>query len=131
MLEARLSDNQPGTFKCKVPNYLPINASKTQAMIVGPVPYRYKFTVDNDEVDANDTLKYLYNLYNAYILAHLEYWCPLLLGVGRGQDQKLEDTNNCILRSILRYGKHTPYNHLLNVAGIRTLEGRRKFQSLD
>ena len=35
-----------------------------------------------------------------------------------------------ILRSILGYGKHTPYNHLLNMAGIRTLEERRKFQAL-
>ena len=44
--------------------------------------------------------------------------------------KKLEDTNNYILRSILGLGKHTPYNYLLNMAGIRTLEGRRKFQAL-
>ena len=40
------------------------------------------------------------------------YFCPLLLGVGRGQIKKLEDTNNYILRYILGYGKHIPYNHL-------------------
>ena len=151
-------------------NYLQINASKTQAMTIGPVSYRYNFSVDNNEVDANDTLKILgvtldrklsfvthvseqtkkacakayasrrlrrfipldvmCRLYKAYILPHLEYCCPLLLGVGRGQIKKLEDTNNYILRSILGYGKHTPYNHLLNMAGIRTLEERRKFQAL-
>ena len=44
--------------------------------------------------------------------------------------KKLEDTNNYILRSILGLGKHTPYNYLLNMAGIRTLEERRKFQAL-
>ena len=69
-------------------------------------------------------------LYKAYIQPHLKYCCPLLLGVGRGQVKKLEDTNNYILRTILGYGKHTPYNHLLNMAGIRTLEERRKFQAL-
>ena len=69
-------------------------------------------------------------LYKAYIFPHLEYCCPLLLGVGRGQVKKLEDTNNYILRTILGYRKHTPYNYLLNIAGIRTLEERRKFQAL-
>ena len=151
-------------------NYLQINASKTQAMAIGPASYRYNFSVDNNEVDANDTLKILgvtldrrlnfvahvseqvkkacakasalrrirrflpldvmCRLYKAYILPHLEYCCPLLLGVGRSQVKKLEDTNNYILRTILGYGKHTSYNHLLNIAGIRTLEERRKFQAL-
>ena len=139
-------------------------------MAVGPVSYRYNFSVDNNEVDVNDTLKILgvtldcklnfvahvseqvkkacakasalrrirrfipldvmCCLYKAYILPHLEYCCPLLLGVGRGQVKKLEDTNNYILRTISGYRKHTPYNHLLNIAGIRTLEERRKFQAL-
>ncbi|XP_068728844.1 uncharacterized protein [Montipora capricornis] len=36
-----------------------INASKTQAMAIGPVSYRYNFSVDNNEVDVNDTLKIL------------------------------------------------------------------------
>ena len=105
-------------------NYLQINASKTQAMAIGPVSYRYNFSVDNNEVDVNATLKILgvtldrklnfvahvsqqvkkacakasalrrirrfipldvmCRLYKAYILPHLEYCCPLLLGVGRG-----------------------------------------------
>ena len=105
--------------------YLQINAPKTQAMTVGPVPYRCNFSLDNHEVDANDTLKILAvtldrklnfvahvseqvkkactkasalwrirrfitldvmcRLFKAYILPHLEYCCPLLLGVGRDQ----------------------------------------------
>ena len=40
-------------------NYLEINASKTQAMAVGPVPYRYNLTVDNNAEDTTDTLKTL------------------------------------------------------------------------
>ena len=71
----------------------------------------------------------MYRIYKAFIMPHLEYCCPLLLGVLRGQVKKLEDINNYILRSILGYGKNTPYNHLLNMAGIRTLEQRRKFQA--
>ena len=75
------------------------------------------------------SLDVMCRLYKAYILPHLEYCCPLLLGVGRGHVKKLEGTNNYILRTILGYRKHTPYNHLLNMAGIRTLEERRKFQA--
>ena len=70
------------------------------------------------------SLDVMCRLYKAYILPHLEYCCRLLLGVGRGQVKKLEGTNNYILRTILGYRKHTPYNHLLNMAGIRTLEER-------
>ena len=105
--------------------YLQINAPKTQAMTVGPVPYRCIYSLDNHEVDANDTLKILgvtldrklnfvahvseqvkkacakasalwrirrfitldvmCCLFKAYILPHLEYCRPLLLGVGRDQ----------------------------------------------
>jgi len=40
-------------------NYLQINASKTETITIRPVPYRYNFSVDNNEVYANDTLKIL------------------------------------------------------------------------
>ena len=40
-------------------NYLQINASKTQAMATGPLSYRYNFSVDNNEMDANDIVKIL------------------------------------------------------------------------
>lgn len=40
-------------------NYLQINASKTQVVAIGPVSYRYNFSVDNNELDANNTLKIL------------------------------------------------------------------------
>ena len=39
-------------------------------------------------------------LYKAYILPHLEYCSPLLLGSSDGLNNKLEDTNYCILRTI-------------------------------
>ena len=46
-----------------------------------------------------------------------------MLGVGRGQVKKLEDTNNYILR---------PYNHYsnINMVGIKTLEQGGQFQAL-
>lgn len=40
-------------------NYLEINASKTQAMAVSPVPYLYNLNVDNNAEDTTDTLKTL------------------------------------------------------------------------
>ena len=113
-------------------------------MTIAPVAHRYNFSVDNNAVNAYDTLKTLgvtldrklnfvahvseqvikacakatalrrickfipfdvmCRLYKAYILPYLEYCCPLLLGVGRGQVKKLGDINNYILRSILGYG---------------------------
>ena len=71
-------------------------------------------------------------LYRAYILPHLEYCYPLLLGAGRSRKEKLEDTytNNYILRSILGHGKQTHFDLLSNMGGISTLEQRRKFQAL-
>ena len=69
-------------------------------------------------------------LYKAFILPHLEYCGPLLLGVGNTQANKLEDTNYYILRSILGFGRQTPYEFLLKTVGISSLEQRRKFQAL-
>ena len=70
-------------------------------------------------------------LYKAYILPHLEYCCPLLLGAGSSQKRRLEDTNNYFLRSILGHGKQTPCDLLLNTVaiGLGTLE-QRTFQAL-
>ena len=59
-------------------------------------------------------------------LLHLEYCCPLLLRVGRGQVKKLEDTNNYILRSILGCGKNTSYNHLLNMPWYKNARREKK-----
>ena len=53
-------------------------------------------------------------LYKAYILPHLEYCSPLLLGISDGLNNKLEDTYY-ILRTILGLSKSTEYSHLLNV----------------
>ena len=69
-------------------------------------------------------------LYKAYILPHLEYCSPLLLGISDGLNTKLEDTNYFILRTILGLSKSTEYSHLLNMGHLQTLLARRRFQAL-
>ena len=69
-------------------------------------------------------------LYKAYILPHLEYCSPLLLGISNGLKNKLEDTNYYILRTILNYSRAVSYNFILNKAELQNLDNRRKFQSL-
>ena len=69
-------------------------------------------------------------LYKAYVLPHLEYCSPLLLGISNGLKNKLEDTNYYILRTILSYSSSVFYDLLLNLAELQSLETRRQFQSL-
>ena len=44
-------------------------------------------------------------LYKAFILPHLEYCGPLLLGIGKVQSDRLDNANYYILRTVLGYGK--------------------------
>ena len=69
-------------------------------------------------------------LYKAYVLPHLEYCSPILLGIGNAENTKLENTNYYLLRSILGYPKSVSYDYLLKIANIKSLEQRRQFQSL-
>ena len=70
-------------------------------------------------------------LYKAYVLPHLEYCGPLLLGIGKVEAKKLEDTNYYILRTILGLSKSLTYEYILkHYANIGTLTERRYVQSL-
>ena len=70
-------------------------------------------------------------LYKAYVLPHLEYCGPLLLGIGKIESNKLEDTNYYILRTILGLSKSLTYEYILKrYAGIGSLAERRYIQSL-
>ena len=124
-------------------NYLQINATKTQAMAIGPVNYRYTINLQDNNTELTDSLKILgvtlderitfktyiqeqlkkacaksaalrklckfipqdamIRLYKAYVLPHLKYCSPLLMEISNGLQNKLEDTNHYILRTILRY----------------------------
>ena len=68
-------------------------------------------------------------LYKAYVPTHLEYCSLLLLGITNGLKNKLENTNNYILKTILGYSSSVPYI-LLNFVELQNLEMRRQFQSL-
>ena len=72
----------------------------------------------------------LVRLYKAYVLPHLDYCSPLLLGVGNTETTKIETTNYFVLRTILGYLKSVAYDILLKIADMKSLEKRRQFQSL-
>ena len=67
-------------------------------------------------------------LYKAYdILPHLEYCCPLLLGVGRGQVQKFEvDTNNCILIFYFRVWKAYTIQPFIKYDWYKNARGKKR-----
>ena len=49
---------------------------------------------------------------NSFILPHLEYSSPLLLGVGKVQANNIEDANRYILRALTGHGKSLSYQYL-------------------
>ena len=70
-------------------------------------------------------------LYKAFILPHLEYCGPLLLGIGKVQSDRLDNANYYILRTVLGYGKSVPYEQLLSIVDLSNLKQRRIYQSLE
>jgi hypothetical protein len=69
-------------------------------------------------------------LYKAYMLPHLEYCCPLLLGIGKGLNRKLESANHYALKTLFNIGNTSDYETVLNMASMCSLEQRRFEQSL-
>ena len=69
-------------------------------------------------------------LYKCYILPHLEYCSPLLLGINKTLVNKLEAANYYALKVLLNVGKDVDYNSILSKAGMNSLEFRRYEQSL-
>lgn len=69
-------------------------------------------------------------LYKAYVLPHLEHCSPLLLGIASAETTVMENTNYYLLRSILSFSKSVSYDYLLKIVHIKSLEQRRRFQSL-
>ena len=64
------------------------------------------------DLDENYSAKYGFIL---FILPHLKYRSPLLLGVGEVQANKIEGANHYILRTLTGQGKSLPYQELLNI----------------
>ena len=69
-------------------------------------------------------------LHKAYVLPNFEYCSPLLLGISRTLNNKLERANHYALRSILNLGNSVTYDACPSIASLTSLEQRRIEQSL-
>ena len=69
-------------------------------------------------------------LYKAYILPHLEYCSPLLLGINKTLNKKLESANYYALKALLNFGNSLDYDSILSAVNMQSLEHRRYYQSL-
>ena len=65
------------------------------------------------------------NIYKAFILPHLEYCAPVLVGLSSGLSNKLELTNQYAIRTLLNMVKSNSYSTLLDHVGLKTLEHPR------
>ena len=64
-------------------------------------------------------------LYKAYILPHLEYCSPLLLGINKSLNNKLETANCDAFKALLNLGNSLDYNSILSIVNMQSLEYRR------
>ena len=68
--------------------------------------------------------------YKCYILPHLQYCSPLLLGINKTLVNKIEAANYHALKVLLNVRKDLDYIYILSIAGMNSLEFRRYEQSL-
>ena len=69
-------------------------------------------------------------LYKAYILPHLEYCSPILLGINKTLNKKLESANHIALNVLLNFGNSLDYDSILSVVNMQSPKHRRYNQSL-
>ena len=69
-------------------------------------------------------------LYKTYVLPNFEYCSPLLLGISRTLNNKLERANHYAVRSILNLGSSVTHDACLSIASMTSLEQRRIEHSL-
>ena len=69
-------------------------------------------------------------LYRAYVLPHFQYCSPLLLGILRTLNNKLELANYYASRTILNLGRLVSCDVRLSIISMSSLEQRRIQQSL-
>ena len=75
-------------------------------------------------------MEIMIKLYRAYVLPHFDHCCPLLLGIGKCLNNKLEKANYYVLKTLLRMGNSTSYESLMNLESMNSLEQRRYEHSL-
>ena len=61
-------------------------------------------------------------LHRAFVLPHLKYCAPILIGITNSLSDKLEDANYYVLRTLLGLPKSITYNSILRLINKRTLE---------
>ena len=69
-------------------------------------------------------------LYKAYIFPNLEYCSPLLLGINKTLNKKLESANYYAFKALLNFGNSLNYDSILSAVNMQSLEHRRHYQSL-
>ena len=69
-------------------------------------------------------------LYKAYILPHLEYCSPLLLGINKTLNKKLASANYFALKVLFNFGNSFNYDSILSIVNMQSLEHRQYYQSL-
>ena len=68
-------------------------------------------------------------LYKAYILRHLEYCNPLLLGINKTLNKNFESANYYALKALLNFENSLDYDSILSAIDMQSLEHRRYYQS--
>ena len=64
------------------------------------------------------------------MLLHLEYCCPLVLGISKALKNNIKRTNLYVIKTLLNQGNSATYDFYLAMAAMDTLEQRRNLQSL-
>ena len=71
------------------------------------------------------------SLYRAYVIPHIEYCCPLLLGISKSLKNTIDLlANHYAINSLLNLGTPATYDVCLAMVTIDTQEQRRIVQSL-
>ena len=70
------------------------------------------------------------NIYNAFILPHLEYCAPVLVVLSPGLSNKLELSNQFAFGTLMNIAKSYSYGDLLTLVNLKSLEHRRYSQAL-
>ena len=70
------------------------------------------------------------SLYKAYLLPHLEYYSPLLIGINKTLNSKLDSANKYALKTLLNLGNNLDYDTILSLSDMQSLEHRRYYSSL-
>ena len=70
------------------------------------------------------------SIYKAYVLPHLEYCCPLFLGISEVLKNNIKRINHYAIKTLLNLGNSATYDFCLAMADMDKLEQRCTLQSL-